>query len=144
MVDEETGYVRVSYFAVTTYDEFREKLRALKAQGMKRLVLDLRDNPGGVMQSAVEMADEMLEGGQTIVYTESRNSQYNTTERSTRRGSFEREPVIVLVNGFSASASEIVSGALQDHDRALIVGQRTFGKGLVQQQFPSPIAACSR
>ena len=136
MVDEETGYVRVSYFAVTTYDEFREKLRALKAQGMKRLVLDLRDNPGGVMQSAVEMADEMLEGGQTIVYTESRNSQYNTTERSTRRGSFEREPVIVLVNGFSASASEIVSGALQDHDRALIVGQRTFGKGLVQQQFP--------
>ena len=138
MVDDETGYIRVSYFAITTYDEFQEKLRELKGQGMKRLVLDLRDNPGGVMQSAVEMADEMLKGDQTIVYTKSRNTQYNTTERSTNRGSFEEQPVIVLVNQFSASASEIVSGALQDHDRALIVGQRTFGKGLVQQQFPLP------
>lgn len=138
MVDDETGYIRVSYFAVTTYDEFEEALAELKAQGMERLVLDLRDNPGGVMQSAVKMADEMLKGGQTIVYTKSRNARYNDSDHSTGGGSFEEEPVIVLVSENSASASEIVAGALQDHDRALIVGRRTFGKGLVQQQFSLP------
>ena len=138
MVDDETGYIRVSYFAVTTHEEFLEELEELKGQGMKRLVLDLRDNPGGVMQSAVRMADEMLDGEQMIVYTKSRNTQYNGSDYSTEGGTFEEEPVIVLVSEHSASASEIVAGALQDHDRALIVGRRTFGKGLVQQQFPLP------
>ncbi|MGI9174156.1 MAG: S41 family peptidase, partial [Rhodothermales bacterium] len=138
MVDDETGYIRVSYFAVTTHEEFLEELKELKGQGMKRLVLDLRDNPGGVMQSAVRIADEMLDGKQMIVYTKSRNEQYNGSDYSTGGGTFEKEPVIVLVSEHSASASEIVAGALQDHDRALIVGRRTFGKGLVQQQFPLP------
>ena len=138
MVDDETGYIRVSYFAVTTHDEFLEELQTLKEQGMKRLVLDLRDNPGGVMQSAVRMADEMLGEEEMIVYTKSRNTQYNGSDYATEGGVFEEEPVIVLVSEHSASASEIVAGALQDHDRALIVGRRTFGKGLVQQQFSLP------
>ncbi len=136
MLDGQTGYIRINHFAQTTLDEFRTKMRELIAQGMQRLVLDLRDNPGGVMRSAVGMADEMLPGGKTIVSTRSRNAQYNSSERTTPGGMFEDKPVIVLINEYSASASEIVSGALQDHDRALLVGRRTFGKGLVQTQFP--------
>lgn len=138
MLDEQTGYVKVSRFAVTTADEFREQIQALQRQGMRRLVLDLRDNGGGVMESAIRMADEMLRGGQTIVYTQSRNTRFNARAQATDDGLFEEHPVIVLVNAYSASASEIVAGALQDHDRALLVGQRTFGKGLVQQQFELP------
>ncbi|RMH68490.1 MAG: S41 family peptidase [Bacteroidetes bacterium] len=136
MVDDKTGYMRIDRFAVTTYDEFVEHLKELNQQGMERLVIDLRDNGGGVMQSAVKIVDELLDGGRTIVYTKSRNAQYNAIERSRDGGMFEHAPVIVLVNESSASASEIVAGALQDHDRALIVGRRTFGKGLVQNQFP--------
>ncbi len=136
MMDDDTGYIRVSRFAATTHQEFREALLALKSQGMERLVLDLRDNPGGVMEAAVRMADEMLGAGKKIVYTQSRNTEFNMEERSTGGGLLEEAPVIVLVSPSSASASEIVAGALQDHDRALIVGQRTFGKGLVQQPFP--------
>ena len=136
MLDGQTGYIRINHFAQTTLDEFRDKMRLLKGQGMERLVLDLRDNPGGVMRSAVGMADDMLAGGKTIVSTRSRNTQYNSSERTTPGGPFEDQPVIVLINENSASASEIVAGALQDHDRALLVGRRTFGKGLVQTQFP--------
>lgn len=136
MVDDETGYIRISRFAMTTYDEFMEKLSALQAEGMERLVLDLRHNPGGIMEGAVRIVDEMLGRDRTIVYTKGRHAQNNATYESTAQGAFEKEPVIVLVNEYSASASEIVAGALQDHDRALIVGQRTFGKGLVQNQFP--------
>ncbi len=136
MLDEQTGFIRINHFAQTTHDEFRDKMQMLRSKGMKRLVLDLRDNPGGVMRSAVGMADEMLHAGQVIVSTRSRNTQYNNIDRATAGGMFEDEPVIVLVNERSASASEIVSGALQDHDRALLVGRRTFGKGLVQAQFP--------
>lgn len=135
MMDDRTGYIRVSRFAMTTYDEFLDALEELQAQGMERLMLDLRFNPGGVMDAAIEMVDEMLRGGKTIVYTKSRHSSLETMYESTADGIFEDKPVIVLVNPYSASASEIVAGALQDHDRALIVGQRTFGKGLVQQQF---------
>lgn len=135
MIDDKTGYIRVSRFAMTTYDEFLDALEELQAQGMQQLMLDLRFNPGGVMDAAVEMVDEMLSGGKTIVYTRSRHSSLETLYESTADGIFEDQPVIVLVNPYSASASEIVAGALQDHDRALIVGQRTFGKGLVQQQF---------
>jgi carboxyl-terminal processing protease len=138
MMDERTGYIKISRFAMTTYDEFLGHLRRLQSEGMDRLVLDLRNNPGGVMEAAVRIADEFLSGGQTIVYTRSRNPQFNMTERATRGGSFEQQPLIILVNENSASASEIVAGALQDHDRALIVGRRTFGKGLVQSQFPLP------
>ena len=137
MVDEQTGYIKVSRFAHTTYREFRENLGMLKEQGMQRLVLDLRENPGGIMDAAVFMVDEMIEDDQTIVYTKGRTVQ-DQMFRSSRPGIFEEQPVIVLVNSNSASASEIVAGALQDHDRALIVGQRTFGKGLVQNQFALP------
>lgn len=135
MVDDKTGYIEIDRFAMTTSTEFKEKLTELNRQGMERLVIDMRDNPGGVMKSAIEIADEMLGSGMTIVETRGRESRMNNSYRATGGGSFEQPPVIVLVNGNSASASEIVSGALQDHDRALIVGQRTFGKALVQRQF---------
>ena len=135
MVDETTGYIKLQRFARTTYDEFMTALRSLEAQGMERLVFDLRDNAGGLMEMAVRISDEFLPEGQMIVYTQSRRGQFNREYRARSGGAFEREPVIVLVNENSASASEIVAGALQDHDRGLVVGRRTFGKGLVQQQF---------
>src|SRR5690625_4639232 len=125
-------------FAMTTYEEFLEALEDLKADGMQRLVLDLRSNPGGIMESAVRMVDEMLAGDEMIVYTRGRDAAAEASFRSRRGGRFADAPIIVLVNEYSASASEIVAGALQDHDRALVVGQRTFGKGLVQNQFPLP------
>lgn len=138
MVDDRTGYVKVSRFAMTTYDEFMEAMQKLQGQGMERLVLDLRQNPGGVMEGAVKIADEFLSRGAVIVKTKGRSDQLNQELKATSGGSFEDKPVIVLVNQYSASASEILAGALQDHDRALIVGQRTFGKGLVQNQFTLP------
>ncbi len=138
MVDEETGYIRVSRFSQETYNEFIEHARALKDEGMERLVLDLRSNTGGYMSEAIEIVDEMVPGRKTVVYTRGRRPETTSTYRTRRTGILEKEPVIVLVNAYSASASEIVAGALQDHDRALIVGQRTFGKGLVQHQFALP------
>ncbi len=138
MVDDRTGYIQITRFAMTTHEEFMEALRELKAKGMERLVLDLRSNPGGVMEAAVQIADEFLPAGLSIVSTRGRGERLDQTIRATAGGAFETQPVIVLVNRWSASASEILAGALQDHDRALIVGQRTFGKGLVQNQFPLP------
>lgn len=135
MIDDQTGYVKIDRFAMTTHDEFMEHVSTLKDEGMERLVLDLRGNPGGVMRSAVDIADEMLEEGLTIVETKGRERSMNTQFRAEGGGSLEDSPIIVLVNQGSASASEIVSGALQDHDRALVVGQRTFGKALIQKQF---------
>ena len=138
MVDDETGYVRIDRFAMTTYQEFKDHTDALRKQGMQRLIIDLRYNGGGIMESAEKIADELISGNKTIVYTKGRNAQYDKVVRSTNGGSLEDNPVIVLVNEYSASASEIVAGALQDHDRGLIVGRRTFGKGLVQSQFQLP------
>ena len=135
MVDERTGYIKLQRFARTSYDEFMTALRSLEAQGMERLVFDLRDNAGGLMEMAVRISDEFLPAGDMIVYTQSRRGEFNREYRARAGGAFEREPVIVLVNENSASASEIVAGAIQDHDRGLVVGRRTFGKGLVQQQF---------
>ncbi|MCY3613659.1 MAG: S41 family peptidase [Bacteroidetes bacterium] len=134
MVDDITGYVRISRFAQSTYPEFIQALDELQGQGMERLLLDLRDNGGGILQSAVAIVDEMLAGNEYIVSTIGRSvpSEVFVAQRT---GRFETQPIIVLVNGNSISASEIVAGALQDHDRALLVGQRTFGKGLVQNQF---------
>lgn len=135
MMDNGTGYIRLNRFARTTYNEFMASLRTLKNQGMERLVLDLRGNRGGFMQMAVRVAGEFLKEGQLVV------SQSGFTEDSKEAfyagggGLWEEGPVMVLVDGASASASEIVAGALQDHDRALIVGHRTFGKGLVQKQY---------
>lgn len=136
MLDDVTGYVRVTRFASTTPDEVLEAAQTLKAEGMERLVLDLRYNGGGVMQAAIRLVDETLGGGQVIVSQRGRKPEYNDTFRSSSRQSLGDMPIIVLVNGGSASASEIVAGGLQDQDRALIVGQRTFGKGLVQRPFP--------
>ncbi len=137
MVDDITGYIRISRFAQSTYAEFLQALDELQGQGMERLLLDLRDNGGGILQTAVAIVDEMLAGNGPIVSTIGRSvpSEVFVAQRS---GRFETRPIIVLVNGNSISASEIVAGALQDHDRALLVGQRTFGKGLVQNQFPLP------
>ncbi len=138
MLDDRTGFVKINRFARTTHQEFVEAVSKLKDEGMERLVLDLRDNSGGYMDQAVKISDEFLSDGQMIVYARSRHPEFNQTFKAESGGMFEKDPVIVLVNGQSASASEIVAGALQDHDRALIVGRRTFGKGLVQRQYPLP------
>lgn len=135
MVDDETGLIKVNRFARTTYSEFRQSLIALKQQGMTRLILDLRSNQGGYMDMAVRMADEFLPAGKVIVSARGRLPDTNESYSARSGGLFETQPVIVLVDQQSASASEIVAGALQDHDRALIVGTRTFGKGLVQKQY---------
>lgn len=135
MMDEETGYIKLNRFAKTTHTEFRRALRTLKEEGMQRLVLDLRGNGGGYMSMAVRVSDEMLSEGQMIVSQRGRTRDTNESFTATDGGLWEEGAVIVLVDPNSASASEIVAGALQDHDRGLIVGRRTFGKGLVQNQF---------
>ncbi|NBC18341.1 MAG: PDZ domain-containing protein [Bacteroidetes bacterium] len=135
MVDDETGYIKINRFARTTYGEFIDALQQLERQGMERLMLDLRDNAGGYMEMAVRISDEFLRDDQVIVTQRGRMEDANESYEARPRGRFEDKPVIVLVDESSASASEIVAGALQDHDRALIVGRRTFGKGLVQQQL---------
>ena len=135
MVDQEIGYIKVNRFSATTYDEFQSGLTKLKQQGMKKLILDLQGNPGGYMNMAIEMADDFLSSGKTIVSQKGKERKYNAEASATNRGQFETGDLIVLVNEGSASASEILAGALQDNDRALIVGRRSFGKGLVQSPF---------
>lgn len=135
MIDAEIGYVKVSRFAATTYDEFMAAMDSLKKRGMKKLILDLQGNPGGYMGQAIDLADEFLPAGEKIVFTKGKDPRNNSEAFTTDKGEFEQGDLIVLVNEGSASASEIVSGALQDNDRALIVGRRTFGKGLVQSPF---------
>jgi carboxyl-terminal processing protease len=135
MIDSEIGYIKVSRFAATTYDEFMAAMDSLKSKGMKKLILDLQGNPGGYMGQAIDIADEFLPAGEKIVFTKGKDARNNTEAITTNKGEFEKGDLIVLVNEGSASASEIVSGALQDNDRALIVGRRTFGKGLVQSPF---------
>lgn len=132
MIDDEIGYIKISRFSATTYEEFLTSLRELKKNGMTKLVLDLQGNPGGYMNHAINIADEFLDDKRQIVYTKGKQSRFNSEANAHRTGEFEKGELIVLVNEGSASASEIVSGALQDNDRALIVGRRTFGKGLVQ------------
>lgn len=135
MLDEETGYVKINRFAATTHQEFMEAMRKLKNEGMDRLMLDLRGNPGGYLGQAIAIAEEFFPKGTKIVSTKSRHLRFTDTYFSRKDGQYKDTPVIILVNEGSASASEIVSGAVQDHDRGLIVGQRTYGKGLVQQQY---------
>ena len=136
MGDDRTGVIKLQRFARTSHEEVRDAIRRLKADGMDRLVLDLRGNAGGLLDQAYAIADEFLGAGDMIVYTGSRHASNRRQYRATAGGSYERDPLIVLVDEYSASASEIVAGAIQDHDRGLLVGRRTFGKGLVQQQFP--------
>lgn len=135
MLDDKTGYIKINRFAATTHDEFMQAMGELKQEGMDRLVLDLRGNPGGYLGQAVAIAEEFFPKGTELVATKSRHTRFNQEYFSRKDGVFKEKPVIVLVDEGAASASEIVSGALQDHDRALIVGRRTFGKGLVQQQY---------
>ncbi|GGN14473.1 peptidase S41 [Dyadobacter beijingensis] len=132
MVDDEIGYIKVSRFSETTFDEFKSALKTLKSNGLKNLILDLRGNPGGYMERATSMADEFISGDKLLVYTEGKDSRFDRKTRSHVDGLFEQGPLIVLVDEGSASASEILAGALQDHDRALVVGRRSYGKGLVQ------------
>lgn len=135
MIDPEIGYIKVSRFSQTTFDDFKEAMDSLRVRGMKKLVLDLQGNPGGYMNQAIDMADEFLSDGKKIVFTRSKDGKYDSDARSTAKGEFEEGDLIVLVNEGSASASEILAGALQDNDRALVVGRRSFGKGLVQSPF---------
>ena len=129
-----TGYIRLNKFSSQTYHEFMETLEGLKKQGLKKLVLDLRGNGGGILDEAVEIADEFLEGDKLITYTEGKHFA-KKEYRCRREGQFEKGPLVVLADEGTASASEVLIGALQDWDRAVVIGRRTFGKGLVQEQY---------
>jgi carboxyl-terminal processing protease len=135
MVDDKTGYIDINRFTMKTHGEFKDRASALLNKGMERLILDLRSNPGGVMRSSWKIANEMLGEGMTIVETKGRGDRMDQEIPAKAGGLLRDEPIIVLVNRGTASASEILTGALQDHDRAFIAGQRTFGKGLIQKQF---------
>ncbi|MDR2804432.1 MAG: S41 family peptidase [Dysgonamonadaceae bacterium] len=137
MLDKETGYIALNRFAETTYGEFTKALHELQGKGMKNLILDLQTNGGGYLNSAIQIANEFLKRGNLIVYTEGIHQKREDAYAS-MKGSFEDGKLIVLINESSASASEIVTGALQDWDRAVIVGRRSFGKGLVQRPLPLP------
>lgn len=134
LVNESTGLIKINRFSETTANEFNKAIKDLKAKGMSQLIIDLRDNPGGLLKGAIALADEMLESGKLIVYTETRSGDKNFTY-ATKKGAFLKNEVVVLINEGSASASEILAGALQDNDRATIVGRRSFGKGLVQEEM---------
>jgi len=135
MMEKTVGYLKINRFSQTTYNEFDLALDDLISQGMKKMILDLRDNPGGYLHPAIQISNALLQKDQTIVITKSNMGE---EERSLAEGNgnFQEGDLIVLVNGQSASASEIVAGAVQDNDRGWIIGRRTFGKGLVQQQMP--------
>lgn len=143
MYNDDIGYIKVSRFAATTYDEFAQAYQKLQGQGMKKLVLDLRGNPGGYLDQAFKMSSEFIPKGGKIVYTKSRIADFNEVYNS-EGGKLSDVPLVVLVNSGSASASEIVSGAVQDWDRGLIVGETSFGKGLVQRQFDLPDGSAFR
>ena len=144
MIDYVTGFIKINRFSGTTHREFREAVDELSAQNMQRLLLDLRGNSGGYMEMAVQISDEFLPDDALIVSQKGRIREANQSYVGSSRGLLEGLPVIVLVNEASASASEIVAGALQDHDRGLIVGRLTFGKGLVQQQHLLPDGSAMR
>lgn len=137
MLRPKVGYIRLSSFGATTHDEFLDALDKLKKQGMKSLVLDLQENGGGYLQAAADLAGEFLNKGDLIVYTEGRKTQRQEFT-APGKGAFQKGKVVVLIDEFTASAAEIVTGALQDHGRAIVVGRRSFGKGLVQRPLPLP------
>lgn len=134
MVNKDVGYIKISRFAQTTYSEFMQKLASLKGQGMKSLILDLRENPGGYLEQATAILDEIIDGRKDLVITKGRS--YPKMEyKSKIPGQFEAGKIAILIDEGSASASEIVAGAVQDWDRGVIIGRRSFGKGLVQDQY---------
>ena len=134
MVDSQTGYIKINQFGATTAREFSDAIEQLKKKGMSKMILDLRSNSGGFLDAAIQICDEFLPKGEMIVYTE---GLHVPTDKiyATKYGNFEEGEVIVLIDDFSASASEIVAGAIQDNDRGIVVGRRSFGKGLVQRQI---------
>jgi len=132
MIDSSIGYIKISTFAKTTYDEFIQALKKLKDSGMQKLILDLRSNGGGYLDAAIKIADEFLKENELIVYTEGK-SRPRADYKATANGMFETGELAVLMDSWSASASEIVAGAIQDNDRGFIIGRRSFGKGLVQE-----------
>lgn len=135
MLDDKTGYIKINRFAATTYDEFISGMNQLNDSGMERLILDLRNNPGGFLDQAFRITSEFFPRNTTLVSTKSRHARFTQTYRTRTNGRFVDLPIIVLVDQAAASGSEILAGAVQDMDRGLIVGARTFGKGLVQQQY---------
>lgn len=143
MANGKTGYIRLSRFAATSYKEFKDAITKLKKQGMQQLILDLTDNGGGYMQIAAQIANEMLNRGNLIVYTQGRKSPRQNLNAD-GSGTFRTQKVVVMINQFSASASEILSGAVQDWDRGVVVGRRSFGKGLVQREFLLPDSSSFR
>ena len=143
LIDDGLGYIKVSRFAKTTYEEFTEVSKQLMELGMKKLILDLRGNGGGYMDAAIKMADEFLPKGKLIVYTQGR-ARPTQEYFATKNGDLEAIEVVVLIDEGSASASEIVAGALQDNDKGIIVGRRSFGKGLVQEQSNWPDGSATR
>ena len=143
MLTKDVGFIKISRFAGTTYEEYISAFNELSKKGMKKLVLDLRGNGGGFLKTAVDLSDEFLSEGLQIVYTEGRAHPKKIYESSSK-GGFENAPLVVLIDEGSASASEIVAGALQDNDRATIIGRRSFGKGLVQDQIDLPDGSAVR
>ena len=144
MIDSVTAYIKINRFSATTYDEFSSALKKLTAEGAKQLILDLRDNPGGYLDAATSMCDDFLDDKKLIVYTKGIHSRKKEFRGSGDKGLFEKGKLAVLVDESSASASEIVAGAVQDWDRGVIIGRRTFGKGLVQEQYALPDGAALR
>lgn len=134
MITDEIGYVKISNFAQTTYREFLSAIEDLKSQGMTKIIVDLRSNGGGIMDAATKIADQFLVDGRLMVYTEGR-SRPRKNDYATSKGLLHEDEVVILIDEFSASASEILAGAIQDNDRGLIIGRRSFGKGLVQEQM---------
>ena len=143
MVDDSIGYIKLSRFAANTYEELVAALGKLMQEGMTRLILDLRGNTGGFLQASIHISDEFLPDQELIVYTEG-NSRPNNYAYATKKGIFEENDLVVLIDESSASASEIVAGAIQDNDRGLIIGRRSFGKGLVQEQLSFPDGSAIR
>jgi carboxyl-terminal processing protease len=143
MINSTIGYIKISKFAATTYQEYLKAFNELSKQGMKKLVLDLRGNPGGYLNAAVDISDEFLTNGLQIVYTQGKASP-KKMYKATEHGSFENGELVVIIDEGSASASEIVAGAIQDNDRGLIIGRRSFGKGLVQDQMQLPDGSAIR
>lgn len=144
MLDDKTGYIKIAQFGKNTYDEFFAALSKLKKDGASRYIVDLRGNPGGYMEMAILMVNEFLKQGELIVYTKGRKEREDIQVWSDDQGSFHDAQVAVLIDEYSASASEIMAGALQDNDRGLVVGRRSFGKGLVQKQIYLPDSSAIR
>jgi carboxyl-terminal processing protease len=133
-VNDNTGYIKISQFAQTTYNEFMQAIERLETQGVEKYIIDLRRNGGGIMEAATMIADQFLEEGQLIVYTEGR-TRPRENDYASSRGLLKKDKVVVLMDESSASASEILAGAIQDNDRGLVIGRRSFGKGLVQEEM---------